>query len=109
MTRSGRTVHPGAHRGTSALDWATNAGNQGFRMSGVPHTRSIVVWPANQGINSSLGHVAWVTRVWVSGGATYFRVREMNWSGWNVWSERDVKHADYMRFIVAPPGTPVDS
>ncbi len=91
----------------NAKDWAVNAGNQGFRISGVPHARSIAVSPATS--TNSYGHVMWVTRVWVSNGVTYFRVREMNAVGFNKWSERTVRYETRYKFIVPPVGVPVYS
>jgi len=94
----------------NAKDWASNAGALGFRVSTVPLPRSVLVEPAYVGTNSALGHVAWVTRAWVSSGIVYFHVREMNASaGFNAWDDRDVRYDSRFRFIVAPPGSPVTS
>jgi surface antigen len=95
--------------GGNAKDWATNAGNLGFRISSVPHARSVIVFPAYVGGTGAFGHVAWVTRVWVSGGAVFMHLREMNWGALGVWRERDIAYDSRFRFIVAPPGLPVNS
>jgi hypothetical protein len=86
----------------NANRWATNAASLGFTVTDVPQARALMVSPYG-----SAGHVAWVTRVWVESGVTYYRVREMNWVGWNVWSTRTVKHDPAFRFIVAPAGRSV--
>jgi hypothetical protein len=86
----------------NANRWATNAASLGFTVTNVPQARAIMVSPYG-----SSGHVAWVTRVWVESGVTYYRVREMNWVGWNVWSDRIVRHDPALRFIVAPAGRAV--
>lgn len=95
--------------GGNAKDWATKASALGFTVSSVPHARSVIVFPAYVGTNSSLGHVAWVTKVWVSSGVVYMHIREMNRSGLWQWSDRDIKNDSRYRFIVAPPGVPVNS
>jgi surface antigen len=93
----------------NAKDWAVNAGALKFTISPVPHPRSIVVFPANVGGARGDGHVAWVTRVWVSAGVVYMHIREMNWGQLNVWHDRDIRYDSRYRFIVAPPGKPVNA
>jgi hypothetical protein len=86
----------------NAKYWATNAAAAGFTVTDVPQARALMVSPYG-----SAGHVAWVTRVWVEAGVTYYRVREMNWVGWNTWSTRTVRHDPAFRFVVAPAGRAV--
>ena len=92
-----------------ARNWAINARAQGFLISTVPHARSLIVVPPYVGTSSSLGHVAWVTDVWVSSGTLWMRIREMNRTGLWQWSTRDVPYDSRYRWIVAPPGQPVTS
>jgi surface antigen len=90
----------------NAKQWNENAAALGFRTSSVPHERSVAVFEFG---GSGNGHVAWVTRVWVSGSTIMFHVREMNVKGLGVWSERDIALGSGMSFIIAPPGVPVTS
>ena len=86
----------------NAKEWADNARARGLPVISAPAPNTIVVYGAGQGYNE-FGHVAAVESVNADG---TFLVREMNFSGWNVWDERTSSMKDVIGFIV-PPGTPM--
>jgi surface antigen len=87
----------------NALDWDTNAAKAGWRVTSVPSPQSIFVFQANQGTNSSLGHVGYVRAIEYRSGATYIHTTEMNGSaGFNKWSNQVRKVPSGARFILLP-------
>ena len=87
----------------NAVAWKANAQAQGFKIATYPRERALAVFDDG----GSVGHVAWVTKVWVSGSTTMFHIVEMNYGELWKWNERDVAFGAGMSFIVAPPGAPV--
>ncbi len=66
----------------NANTWVSRASAQGYSTGRTPRVGAVAYQPA-----SSLGHVAYVEAVHNDGTVT---VSEMNWSGWNVTSQRRV-------------------
>lgn len=92
----------------NAFQWNNNAAADGFRVSSVPHVRSVVVFePGVAGYDPTFGHVGWVTKVWTSGTQIKFHMIDMNGSVPGGWGGKDVTFAAGMSFIIAPPGRPV--
>lgn len=91
----------------NAHQWDEKAGALGFRRSVIPQQNSLVVFEATS--SNRDGHVAWVTRTWISGSDIWFNIREMNRSGLWTWSNRDVKLGSNMSFVVPRPARWVTS
>jgi len=90
--------YPGGWTG-NAMAWAWGAANAGYTVSSTPRTRSIVVMQPGVHGSSSVGHVAWVTRV--SGNKV--TIIEMNaLAGPYNYNTRTVTHQSGMKYIYAP-------
>lgn len=91
----------------NAEDWNTSAESVGWRVSRVPHRRSIVVFEQGVAGATSLGHVAYVTDVYPRGSGTFdIGIIEMNFrgnggGGPGVFSTRTVRHQTGMSYIVS--------
>ncbi len=62
--------------------------------------QSVVVFPKSAA--SSLGHVAWVNSVTVSGKSVLLNITEMNYKGLGIIDTRTVTANSSLRYIVAP-------
>ncbi len=94
----------------NAGQWNENAQAKGYKVGQLPRERSIAVYEANTGGAGPVGHVAWVTRVWVDGSTIKYNVIEMNAAVPNGWSVRNnIVWGSGTSFIIGPPGTPVTS
>lgn len=85
----------------NALTWLTNAKKYGYPTSPTPLAGSVVVYSPG-GLYSTLGHVAVVDSV---NADSTFNVTEMNYSGWNVISNRRSSMSHVLGFFI-PPGSP---
>lgn len=86
--------------------WNERASAAGFKVVSNPRERAIVVFESP----APYGHVAWVTKAYVSGGTIKFDVLEMNYEGLGVWSRRTgLSKGSGISFIVAPSGNAVTS
>lgn len=85
----------------NAYEWSTTAAQNGWSVTTVPMSESIVVYPAaaNNGYD---GHVAWVNSVTVSGNSVQLNITEMNVNGLGVVDTRTVTANSSLRYIVAP-------
>src|SRR5438874_7745611 len=85
-----------------AYNWNDSASATGWLVIPFPATQSIVVFePYVQG-SGQFGHVAWVDAMQPRSDGTYIHVTEMNFLGYNVVSDRWVKHVAGMSYIMAP-------
>jgi surface antigen len=88
--------------GGNAHTWNDTAAARGWLVHNQPATQAMVVFePRVQGASAD-GHVAWVDDMQPRSDGTYIHVREMNWRGLGVISERWVKHVAGMSYIMAP-------
>jgi surface antigen len=85
-----------------AYNWNDSASAMGWLVISIPATQSIVVFePYVQG-SGALGHVAWVDAAQPRSDGIYIHIVEMNFVGYNVVSDRWVKHVVGMTYIMAP-------
>jgi CHAP domain len=87
----------------NAKDWLAKAAAAGFQTTMIPTINSVVVYGAGNGY-SPLGHVATVDRMFNR--EDVFGVREMNYTAWNAYDERNSTLQDVIGFILPPGYTP---
>lgn len=81
----------------NAYSWSTTAAQNHWTVTSVPMNQSIVVFPISAA--SSLGHVAWVNSVTVSGGNVLLNITEMNYKGLGVVDTRTVTANSTLRYM----------
>lgn len=84
----------------NAYQWSTTAAQNHWTVTPVPMNQSVVVFPKSAA--SSLGHVAWVNSVTVSGKSVLLNITEMNYKGLGIIDTRTVTANPSLRYIVAP-------
>ncbi len=90
--------YPGGWTG-NAMVWASGAASAGYTVSSTPRTRSILVMQPGVHGSSSVGHVAWVTRV----SGNQVTVIEMNaLAGPYNYNTRTLTQTSGMKYIYAP-------
>ncbi|TQM54568.1 CHAP domain-containing protein [Humibacillus xanthopallidus] len=90
--------YPGGWTG-NAMVWDTGAAAAGYTVSGTPRTRSILVMEPGVHGSSSVGHVAWVTRV----SGNQVTIIEMNaLAGPYNYNTRTLTDGPGMKYIYAP-------
>jgi surface antigen len=85
----------------NAYQWSTTAAQNKWTVTPVPMSQSIVVFPANA-TYGSLGHVAWINSVTISGSTVLLNITEMNYHGLGIVDTRTVTANSLLRYIVAP-------